>query len=95
MRCHCHRAGGCCRAYDLAVLGKRAMNLHTHLEANAAIPIDRHVTTGMCLLRTHHFPDQATALRHQAREFGRARLAPDHRERDTIESVDLNDRKTS
>ena len=66
------------------------MKLHPHLEPNAAIPIDGDVATGLCLLRTHRVPDQATALRYQARELGRARLASDDGERDTIESLDLD-----
>lgn len=90
MRCRCHCASRRCRANDVAVLGKRPMKLHPHLEPNAAIPIDSDVATCLCLLRTHDVPDQATALRYDASEIGRARLASDDGERDTIESLELD-----
>jgi hypothetical protein len=48
------------------------------------------VATGSRLLRTHCLPDQPTALRHDARKLGRARLASDDSERDTIELVELD-----
>jgi hypothetical protein len=62
VRCHCHCASRGCRANDLALLGKRSVKLHAHLETNAAIPIDGNVTTGVGLLRTHGVPDQSAAL---------------------------------
>jgi hypothetical protein len=58
--------------------------------ANAAVPIDGDVATGARLLRTHCIPDQPTALRHDARKLGRARLASDHSEGHTIELVELD-----
>jgi hypothetical protein len=85
-----HRAGRCCRTYDLAALGKRSQKLHSHLEPNAAIPLDRDVATYLRLLRTHDIPDQPATLRHHAREFGRARLASDHCEGNTTDLPELN-----
>src|SRR5260370_41968030 len=52
MRCRCHRASGCCREDDLALLSKWPIKLHSDLEANAAVPIDGDVATGLCLLCT-------------------------------------------
>jgi hypothetical protein len=66
------------------------MKLHADLESNAAIPVDGDMTTGLHLLRTHRCPHQATALRYEARKLGRARLASDDGERDTIESLELD-----
>jgi hypothetical protein len=45
------------------------------------------VATGSRLLRTNGVPDQSTALRHDARKLGRARLASDDSEGDTITST--------
>jgi hypothetical protein len=78
VRCRCRRASGCCRAYDLALLGKRSMQLHPYFEPNAVIPIDSDVAASLRLLRAHYVPDQATALGYHARELGRARLASDY-----------------
>ena len=89
MGCRRHRAGRCCRTYDLALLGKRSVNLHPHLEPNAAIPIDSDVATALRLLRTYCIPNQATALRYHARELGRLGLAPDDGEGSTIELLEL------
>jgi len=40
-----HRTSWCCRTYNLALLGKRSIQLHPDLEPNAAIPIDSDVAT--------------------------------------------------
>ena len=90
MRCPCHGASGRCGTDDLALLGKRSIKLHPDFQANAAVPIDGDVATGSRLLRTHCVPDQPTALRHDARKLGRARLASDDSEGDTIELVELD-----
>lgn len=47
------------------------------------------MAAGLGLLRAHRVPDQAAALRHQARELGPACLAPDDGERDSGESLEL------
>jgi len=88
MRRPCDRACRRCRACDLAVLGKRPKNLHADFESNAAIPIDSDMAAGRRVLCPQGFPDQATALRYDARELGRARLAPDHSQRDAIEPLE-------
>jgi hypothetical protein len=69
---------------------KRSKKLYTHLEPNGAIPIDSDVATGLCLLRADFVPDQTTTLWHDAREFGRFRLAADDSERDAVELLKLN-----
>ena len=83
MRCPCHGASGRGGTDDLALLDKRSVKLHPDFQANAAVPIDGYVATGLRLLRTHCVPDQPTALRHDARKLGRARLASDDSEGDT------------
>jgi hypothetical protein len=90
MRCPCHGASGRCGTDDLALLGKRSIKLHSDLQANAAVPIDRDVATGSRLLRTHCIPDQPTALRHDARKLGCTRLPSDDCEGHTIELVELD-----
>ena len=90
MRCPCHGASGRGGTDDLPLLGKRSIQLHPDFQANAAVPIDGDVATGSRFLRTHCIPDQPTALRHDARKLGRARLASDHSEGHTIELVELN-----
>ena len=90
VRCPCHRASGRCGADDLALLGKRSTKLHPDFQTNAAIPIDCDVATGSRLLRTHRVPDQPAALRYDTRKLGRARLASDDGEGDTIELVELD-----
>ncbi len=90
MRCPCHGASGRCGTDDLALLGKRSIKFHSDFQTNSAVPIDGDVATGSRLLRTHCVPDQPTALRHDARKLGRARLASDDSERDTIELVELD-----
>ena len=77
---------------DLPLLGKRSKKLHPDFQANAAVPINSDVATGSRLLRTHCIPDQPTALRHDARKLGRARLASDDSEGHIIESVELDGR---
>jgi hypothetical protein len=72
------------------LLGKGPKKLYAHLEPNAAIPIDSDLTTGLRLLRADFVPDQTTTLWHDAREFGRFRLAADDSERDAIELLELN-----
>jgi allophanate hydrolase len=69
---------------------QRSIKLHPDFQANAAVPIDGDVATGARLLRTHCIPYQPTALRHDARKLGRARLASDHSEGHTIELVELD-----
>ncbi len=90
MRCPCHGASGRCGTDDLSLFGKRSIKLHPDFEANAAVPIDGDVATGSRLLRTHRIPDQPTALRHDARKLGRARLPLDDSEGHTIELVELD-----
>lgn len=90
MRCPCYGASGRCGSDDLPLLGKRSIKFHPDFQANAAVPIDGDVATGARLLRTHCIPDQPTALRHDARKLGRARLASDHSEGHTIELVELD-----
>src|SRR5262249_17360838 len=90
MRCPCHGASGCGGTDDLPLLGKRSIKLHPDFQANAAVPIDGDVATGSRLLRKHCIPDQPTALRHDARKLGRARLASDDSEGHTIELVELD-----
>ena len=90
MRCRCHRAGRCCREYDPAALSKWSVQLNTYLEPNAAIPIDCYVATGLRLLCTHFVPYQTTALRYDAGELGRSRLALDDSDGDTLELLELN-----
>ena len=84
----CHRASGRRGTDDLALLGKRSIKLHPDFQANSAVPIDCDVATGSCLLRTHCVPDQPAALRHDTRKLGRACLASDDSEGDTIEFVE-------
>jgi hypothetical protein len=79
---------GRCGTDDLALLGKRSIKLHPDFQANTAVPIDGDVTTGACLLRTHYIPDQPTALRHDARKLGCARLPSDDCDGHTIELVE-------
>ena len=93
MRCPCHGASGRRGMDNLPLLGKRSKKLHPDFQANAAIPIDGDVATGPHLLRTHCIPDQPTALRHDARKLGRARLASDDGEGDTVELVELDCRR--
>jgi hypothetical protein len=64
---------------------KRPKKLHPDLQADAAVPVDGDVAPASRLLRTHCIPDKPAALGHDAGKFGRARLAPDDSERDTIE----------
>ena len=90
VRCPSHRASGRCGTDDLALLGKRSIKLHPDFQANAAVPIDCGVATGSSLLRTYCVPDQPTALRHDTRKLGRARLASDDSEGDTIELIELD-----
>ena len=59
MGCRCYGASGCFKTYNLALVGKRFLKLHPHLEPNAAIPINGDVATGSYLLPTHHIPDEA------------------------------------
>src|SRR5262249_49126024 len=75
MRCPCHGASGRCGTDDLSLLGKRSIKLHPDFQANAAVPIDGDAATGSRLLRTHCIPNQPTALRHDARKLGGARLS--------------------
>src|SRR4030095_4947458 len=42
------------------------------------------------LLRAHFVPDQAAALRYDARKLSLARLASDDRKRDTLQSLNLH-----
>jgi hypothetical protein len=72
------------------LIDKRAMELHSNFESNAAIPIDGDVATGLCLLRAHGLPDHAAALRYHSRELGRIGLASNDGERDAFESLKLN-----
>ena len=90
MRCPCHGASGRGGTDDLPLLGKRSIKFHPDFQTNAAVPIDGDVAAGSRLLRTHCIPDQPTALRHDARKLGRARLASDHSEGHTIELVELD-----
>ena len=90
VRCRCHRAGGRCRTYNFALLGKRSMQLHAYLQPNAAIPIDSDMAASLRLLCAHYIPDQSTALGYNARKFGRASLATDYRSRHTLELLELN-----
>ena len=90
MRCPCHGASGRCGTDDLPLLGKRSVKFHPDFQTNAAVPIDGDVATGSRLLRTHCIPDQPTALRHDARKLGRARLPSDDCDGHTIELVELD-----
>ena|SRR5215469_1304476 len=83
-------ASGRCGTDNLPLLCKRSIKLHPDFEANAAVPIDGDVATGPRFLRTHCIPDQPTALRHEARKLGRARLPLDDSEGHTIELAELN-----
>lgn len=85
-----YRAGRRGRPYDLAPIGKGPKKLDTDFEPNAAVPIDRHVTATLGLLRTDRSPDHTAGLGHQSREFGRGRLTPDDRQRDTAVLLDPN-----
>src|SRR6516225_2925189 len=102
---HCAQRPGRCKARDALsmprgqqalrngrppLLGKRSIKFHPDFQANAPVPIDGDVATGARLPRTHCIPDQPTALRHDARKLGRARMASDHSERQTIELVELD-----
>ena len=93
MRCPCHGASGRCGTDDHSLLGKGSIKLHPDFQANAAVPIHGYVATGSRLLRTHCIPDQATALRHDARKLGRAGLASDDSEGHAIELVELDCRR--
>ena len=90
MRCPCHGTSGRGGTDDLSRLSERSIKLHPDFQANAAVPIDGDVATGSRLLRTHCIPDQPTALRHDARKLGCARLPSDDYEGHTIELVELD-----
>ena len=82
------RRGG---AHDFAVLRKRSEQLDANFEPYAAIPIDGDVATAARLLRSHGIPDQAAILRHNTRELGCVRLAPDNGERNRLAPMDFDD----
>ena len=86
----CHEAGGCCRTNHFALPAERGLKFDADFDPDAAIPIDRDMPAGLDLLGAHHLPDQATALRHQAREIGGLRLTPDDGERNAFELPDLD-----
>src|SRR4029453_9586571 len=76
--------------HDFAVVDEQALQLHPDLEPDGVVPVDRDVAARFRVLGLHHLPDQPAALRDQTGEVLVARLAPDDREGNALELLDLD-----